>query len=369
MSIMPSSNETNLIIFVGTYTEPIGSKSEGIYVYQLDSSSGQLSLASVLKGVINPSFLDVHPHQNFLYAVNEVDNLEGQADGAVSAFSIDHNSGQLTLLNSQSSHGTHPCYVSVERTGRFALVANYTSGSVAMFPIRTDGRLDEASDVIQHSGSSIHQTRQTGPHAHFIHPDPANRFAIAVDLGLDKLMTYQMDLEKGKLHLRNETQVHAGAGPRHLIFHPHGRFAYLINELDATVIAYRYYDEDGKFEQMQVLPALPKDFTNENLCADIHVTPDGNFLYASNRGHESIVSFRIDQNTGLLTFINHTSTGGREPRNFAIDPSGSFLLAANQKSDSIVTFKIDTANGQLIDTGYQMEVYMPVCVKFAASKK
>lgn len=367
MSIPPSP-ETDSIIFVGTYTEPEGSKSEGIYAYRMDASSGQLSPVNILKGVINPSFLDVRPQQNFLYAVTEVDNLDGQARGTVSAFSIDPNSGQLMLLNSQSSHGTHPCYVSVEQAGRFALVANYTSGSIAMFPIRGDGSLAEACDVIQHSGSSIHPTRQAGPHAHCILPDPTNRFAIAVDLGLDKLLTYQMDLEQGRLQLHNVTRVHAGSGPRHLTFHPNGQFAYLINELDATVIAYRYYGEEGNFEQLQVAPALPRDFTGENLCADIHVTPDGKYLYASNRGHESIVSFLIDENTGRLTYLYHTSTGGREPRNFAIDPGGNFLLAANQKSGSIVTFKIDTANGRLIDTGYQIEVSMPVCVKFATLK-
>ncbi|HET9905543.1 MAG TPA: lactonase family protein [Anaerolineales bacterium] len=368
MSILPSANETNPFIFVGTYTDPEGSKSEGIYVYRMDPSSGQLSLVNVIKGVVNPSFLAVHPNQNFLYAVTEVDNLDGQARGALSAFSIDHNSGALALLNSQPSHGTHPCYVSVEHTGRFALVANYTSGSVAMFPIHEDGALGEASDVVQHSGSSLHPSRQTSAHAHYIYPDPANRFAVAVDLGIDKLLTYRMDLEKGKLQLHGETGVHAGAGPRHLAFHPNGTFAYLINELDATVITYRYHNEVGSFEQLQVLPALPKDFTSENLCADIHVTPDGSFLYASNRGHESIVAFQIDQSTGLLTYINHTATGGREPRNFAIDPAGNFLLAANQKTDTIFTFKIDPANGQLLRTGYQVEVSMPVCVKFVHLK-
>ena len=368
MSVMRSRVINEPIIFVGTYTEPEGSTSEGIYVYRMDSASGQLNFLSVAKGVINPSFLGIHPHQNFLYAVNEVDNLDGRAGGGITAFSVEPHSGELTLLNRQFSLGAHPCYVSVEQTGRFALVANYSSGSVAMFPIRTDGALDEASHVIQHSGSSLHPTRQTGPHAHCILPDPANRFAVAVDLGLDKLLIYQMDLERGKLLLNGETIVHAGAGPRHLTFHPNKQFAYLINELDATVIAYRYYSEAGRFEQLQVLPALPKDFTSENLCADIHVTADGMYLYASNRGHESMVSFHIDQNTGGLTYIDHAPTGGREPRNFAIDPNGNFLLAANQKSDTIVTFRIDTTNGRLIETGYKVEVSMPVCVKFAVLK-
>ena len=368
MTHQHSPNENDAFIFVGTYTEPEGNKSEGIYLYRMDPDSGQLTFVAVAQGVINPSFLEVHPHQNFLYVVNEVEGLNGQVGGGVSAFFINPISGELTLLNQQFSHGTHPCYVSVEQTGRFALVANYSSGSVAMFPIQSDGTLDEASDVIQHSGSSIHPTRQTNPHAHCILPDPTNRFAVAVDLGIDKLLSYHMNLEHGKLHLHSEMQVHAGAGPRHLTFHPSGQFAYLINELDATIIAYRYHSQAGRFEQLQVLPALPKDFTDENLCADIHVTPDGKYLYASNRGHESIVSFQIDQSIGRLTYIDHAPTGGREPRNFAIDPRGSFLLAANQKTDTIVTFKINTNNGQLIETGHRAEVSMPVCVKFAVLK-
>ena len=368
MTDLLSLSENDAVIFVGTYTEPEGSKSEGLYLYRMDPDSGQLTFVAAAKGVINPSFLEVHPHQNFLYVVNEVEGWNGRVGGGVSAFSINPISGELTRLNQQFSHGTHPCYVSVEQTGRFALVANYSSGSVAMFPIQSDGTLAEASDVIQHSGSSIHPTRQTSPHAHCILPDPANRFAIVVDLGLDKLLIYQIDLEQGKLQLHSETIVRAGAGPRHLTFHPNRRFAYLINELDATVITYKYHGEAGRFEQLQVLPALPKDVASENLCADIHVTPDGKYLYASNRGHESIVSFQIDQGNGKLTYIDHTPTGGREPRNFAIDPKGGFLLAANQKTDTIVTFKIDTTNGQLIETGDRVDVSMPVCVKFAVLK-
>jgi 6-phosphogluconolactonase len=234
-----------------------------------------------------------------------------------------------------------------------------------MFPIQADGRLGAATDVIQHAGSSIHPDRQTGPHAHCILPDPTNRFAIAVDLGLDKLMIYRLDIEQGKLHLHGEVKVHAGAGPRHLTFHPNGMFAYLINELDATATAYRYDPDAGMFEEIQTVPALPGDFKGENLCAEIHVSPDGKNLYASNRGHDSIVCFLIDQNSGQLRYLNHIPTEGQVPRNFVIDPSGSFLLVANQKSDSIVTFRVDKATGHLLKTGYEIEVPMPVCIKFA----
>jgi 6-phosphogluconolactonase len=362
--------ETNLpkapFVFVGTYTETEGSQSEGIYIYQMDPSSGGLTLEKVVKNILNPSFLEIHPRGRFLYGVNEVQNYGGRTGGGLSAFSV--HATEVDFLNDQLSQGSDPCYVSVEQTGRFALVANYTSGSVAMFPIQSDGRLNPASDVIQHVGSSIHPERQTGPHAHCILPDPTNRFAIAVDLGLDKLLVYQIDLEHGKLHHSHDVDVQPGAGPRHLTFHPNTQFAYLINELNATVIGYRYDSADGTFEALQTVSTLPEDFKGENLCADIHVTPNGKYLYASNRGHDSIVWFRILENTGQLTYQGHVPTGGREPRNFAIDQSGTFLLVANQKTNNIVTFKISAESGKLSKTGYEAEISMPVCLKFVERK-
>ena len=352
-------------MFVGSYTENEGSQSKGISVYRMDSSSGELTFVTEAKDILNPSYLEIHPEQQFLYAVNEVQSFGGQEGGGVSALSIDPASGELNLLNAHSSHGKDPCYISIEQTGRFAIVANYSSGSVAMLPIQADGQLGSATDVVQHSGSSVHPERQTGPHAHCILPDPQNRFAIAVDLGLDKLLVYEMDLELGKLNKHNEVNVRAGAGPRHLTFHPNGQYAYLINELNATLIGYRYHSATGSFEELQAVPALPEDFTGENLCADVHISPSGNYLYASNRGHDSIVCFSIDQTTGQLTYRHHTAAGGREPRNFAIDPTGTFLLAANQNSHTIVTFRIDSKSGELSKTEHEAAVSMPVCVKFA----
>lgn len=357
------SNEVSLV-FVGTYTESQGSQSQGIYVYRMEPGSGELTFETVVGGVRNPSFLEAHSQQGFIYSVNEVGSFAGQPGGGVSAFSI-HSAGELNPLNSQPSHGEDPCYISVEQTGRFALVANYTSGSVAMLPIQHDGQLGPAAAVIQHSGSSVHPERQTGPHAHCILPDPTNRFAVAVDLGLDKLLIYKMDLQNGRLHPHGEVQVLAGAGPRHLTFHPHRPYAYLINELNSTVISYRYDAEAGTFDELQVVPTLPPDFKGENLCADIHVSPNGKHLYASNRGHDSIAAFIIDENHGTLTCHDHTLTGGNEPRNFAIDPGGTFLLAANQKSHTIVTFKIDSDTGRLSRSAHELDVSMPVCVKFA----
>jgi 6-phosphogluconolactonase len=215
-----SATSTYPFVVIGTYTEKEGSQSKGIYVYRMDSASGELTFMWEAKGILNPSYLEIHPRQRFLYAVNEVQSFGGQEGGGVSALSIDPASGELNMLNAYSSQGKDPCYISVEQTGRFALVANYSSGNAAMLPIQPDGQLGPASDVVQHSGSSIHPERQTGPHAHCILPDPKNRFAIAVDLGLDKLLVYQMDLELGKLNEHAEVNVRAGAGPRHLIFHP-----------------------------------------------------------------------------------------------------------------------------------------------------
>lgn len=361
-----SNTSKHPFVFVGTYTEKEGSQSKGIYAYRMDSSSGELSFLWEAQGIINPSYLEIHPSQKWLYAVNEVQSFGGQEGGGVTAFSIEQGSGEVSLLNAQPSQGKDPCYISIEQTGRFVLVANYSSGTLAMFPIEAQtGSLGPAADVIRHFGWSIHPERQTAPHAHCILPDPKNRFVVSIDLGLDKLLIYEMDLELGKLNRHAEVNVRAGAGSRHLTFHPNGQYAYLINELNATLVGYRYHSVSGSFEELQTVPALPTDFAGENSCADLHITPDGKHLYGSNRGHDSIVCFVIDPATGLLTYRHHTATGGREPRNFAIDPTGTFLLAANQNSHNIVTFRIDPESGALSNTGYETMISMPVCVKFA----
>jgi 6-phosphogluconolactonase len=354
----------NPVLFVGTYTEHEDSQSEGIHVYRLDSASGELKFEREVKGILNPSFLDLHPQQKFLYAVNEVQMFAGEAGGGVSAFAVDPESGELTLLNAYSSRGKDPCYVSIEATGRFALVANYSSGNVAMLPIQPDGRLGPALDVIEHSGSSVHPERQTHPYAHCIRPDPANRFAIAADLGADKLLIYQMDLENGKLNGHAEVKVQPGAGPRHLIFHPNGKYLYLLNELNSTLIAYRY--GEGSLEELQSVPTLPEEYRGPNLCADLHI--QGKYLYASNRKHDSIVWYLIDEDTGRLTYRGRIASGGREPRGCVIDPSGSFLLAAHERSDNIVVFRIDPATGNLSRTGYEARLSKPVCVRFVHLK-
>ena len=360
----PRSGE--LLVYVGTYTS---GKSEGIYLYRLNLSSGELKPVATTSGVVNPSFLAIAPSRRYLYAVNEVEEFAGKRSGALSAFAIDQRTGQLRLLNQQPSLGGAPCYVVVDRAGRFVLLANYAGGNVAVLPVRSDGSLGEATDVKQDLGSSVNAARQEGPHAHCIVLDPANRFAYACDLGTDKIMIFRFDKRRGRL-VPNEkpwVQVKPGAGPRHLTFHPGGRYAYVINELHATVTAFAHDRAQGNLKEVQTVATLPTDFTGANTSADIHVSPDGRFLYCSNRGHDSIACFKLDPRNGKLAFSAHESTGGKTPRNFAIDPTGAFLLVANQNSDNIVTFRRDGKTGRLSATGHLAEVPSPVCLKFTTS--
>jgi 6-phosphogluconolactonase len=352
-----------LLVYVGTYTS---GKSEGIYLYRLKLVSGELKHLATTKGVKDPSFLVLAPSRRYLYAVNEVEEFAGKKSGALSAFAVDQRTGELRLLNQQPSLGGAPCYVVVDQTGRFVLVANYVGGNVAVLPVRSNGSLSEATDVKQDLGSSINAERQEGPHAHCIVLDPANLFAYACDLGTDKIMIFRFDTRRGKL-IPGTTpfvQVKPGAGPRHLTFYPSGKFAYVINEMHATITAFAHDQITGNLREVQTVPTLPKDFTGENTSADIHVSPDGRFLYCSNRGHDSIAAFKINPLNGKLTFIAHESTGGKTPRNFAIDPTGAFLLVANQHSDNIVTFRRDRKTGRLSATGHVIEVPSPVCLKF-----
>lgn len=354
---------TELPLYVGTYTS---GKSEGIYLYSLNLSSGKLTHVATTKGVKDPSYLALAPNRRNLYAVNEVEDFAGKKSGALSAFAVDGRTGELRLLNQQPTLGAHPCYVVVDQNGKFLLVANYTGGNVAVLPIRSDGSLGEATDMKQDSGASINAERQDGPHAHCIVLDPANRFAYACDLGTDKIMIFRYDGRRGKL-IPNTTpwvSLKPGAGPRHLTFHPGGDFAYVINELHATITAFAVAPAQGNLTEIQTVATLPADFTSANTSADIHVSPDGRFLYCSNRGHDSIAAFAIDARSGKLTFIGHESTGGKTPRNFAIDPSGAFLLVANQNSNNIVTLRRDSKTGRLSATGNVVDVPAPVCLKF-----
>jgi 6-phosphogluconolactonase len=361
--VLGAKRSGELLVYVGTYTT---GKSEGIYLYRLDLSSGELKHVATTKGVVNPSFLALAPSRRYLYAVNEVGDFAGKKSGAVSAFAVDQKTGALQLLNQQPSLGADPCYVDVAAGDRFVLIANYTGGNVTVFPVEHDGSLGEASDMKQARGSSVNRERQEGPHAHCIVLDPTNRFAYSCDLGTDKIMIFRFDTRLGKL-LTNEppwVQVKPGTGPRHLAFHPSGKHVFVVNELQSTVTAFARDPEKGSLAELQTLTTLPKDFTGANTSADIHVSPNGRFLYCSNRGHDSIAMFMIDQRHSTLTPVGHESTRGMTPRNFAIDPSGAFLLVANQKSDNIVVFRIDQRTGRLTSTGQTVEVPSPVCLKF-----
>ncbi len=364
---MAEQNREEMLVYVGTYTgKEDQDQGEGIYVYRMHPSSGALEFASSVSDIVNPSFLAIDPQKRRLYAVNEVDGFEDSAGGAVSAFSIDPKTGDLTYLNHQSSQGAGPCHLSVDATGKAVLVANYSGGSVAALPIQDAGELGEATAFIQHRGSSVNPGRQSGPHAHSITIDPTNRYAFAADLGIDKILIYRLDADRATITPNDEpwTQVHAGAGPRHFAFHPNGKYAYLINELDNTTVAYTYDDAAGTLREVQTITTLPEDFSDTSYCADIHVSPSGKFVYGTNRGHDSIVIFQIDGRTGQLTCVGYESTQGEFPRNFAIDPTGTFLFAANQNTDNIVAFRIDQQTGALTPTGHVTHVRAPVCVKF-----
>lgn len=347
-----TSAASEMIVTIGSYAP---ARSEGIHIYRMDPATGALSRRDGVSGVENPSFVAVHPNRRSLYAVSEV------GGGAVAAFSRDPRTGALTPLNRQSSHGGGPCYVSA--ADGFVLVANYGSGSVAVLPVQGDGRLGEATDWVQHHGSGANPRRQEGPHAHSFLADPARRFAFAADLGLDKILIYR--LERGKI-LPNDppaVSLKAGAGPRHFTFHPKGRWAYVINEIDSTVTVFAHDAARGALRPVQTLSTLPADSRGGNSCADLHVAPSGRFLYGSNRGHDSIAVFAIDGRNGKLRAVGHEPTGGKTPRSFALDPTGSFLLAANQDSDSVVVFRVNRQTGLPAPTGHSIRVSKPVCVK------
>ena len=362
LPVWSAERSGELLVYVGTYTT---GKSEGIYLYRLNLSSGELKPVASTKGVVNPSFLALTPSRRYLYAVNEVQEFAGRKSGAVSAFAVDQRTGELRLLNQQPSLGADPCYVDVDAGGRFVLIANYTGGNVMVLPVRRDGSLGEAADMKQYQGSSVNRERQEGPHAHCIVLDPANRFAYSCDLGTDRIMIFRFDSRTGKLLPAEQrwVQVKPGAGPRHLAFQPGGKYVFVLNELHSTVTAFSRDPEKGSLKELQTLTTLPKDFAGTNTSADIHVSSDGRFLYCSNRGHDSIAIFAIDPHGGLST-IGHESTRGMTPRNFGIVPTGAFLLVANQKSDNIAVFRVDRKTGRLSSTGQMVEAPSPVCLKF-----
>jgi len=387
VSAAKDSPKNKYLLFVGTYTEK---ESKGIYAYRFDAASNELTPLGVAAETTNPSFLAIDPTHHFLYAVNEVQKYNGASSGAVSAFAINRQTGKLSLLNEVASRGADPCYIAFDKTGKFALVANYTGGSVAVFPVRNDARDDARNDAqadghigepsafVQHAGSSVNKERQEGPHAHWIETTPDNRFAIAVDLGLDELLVYRFDADAkndpendakkkpGSLTANDPpyAKLDPGAGPRHLAFHPNGKFAYVVNELQSSITAFSYDASRGELHKLKTVSTLPKGFSGSNDTAEIKVHPSGKFLFASNRGHDSIALFSIDSHAGTLTLVDHFPTQGKTPRNFEIDPTGKLLFVANQDTNNIVGFRIDSNSGRLTPTGQPLHVPSPVCLKF-----
>ncbi len=341
----------------------IGSGRANIEAYHFDLESGALTRLGLAARIAHPSFFAIAPNHRFLYSITEGG---GKGDSRVSAFAIDAASGKLTLLNSQSAGGAGPCYIEVDPSGKDALIANYGSGSVAVFPVAPTGMLNPMSAFIQDKGSSVNPDRQTGPHAHCIVTDPVNHFAMVCDLGLDKVLVFKFDPADGSL-LANDPAFVAtkpGAGPRHIAFHPNGRWAFVSDEMGSALTAYSYDAAAGALREIQSESTLPKEFTGKNTDAEVAVHPSGKFVFCSNRGDDSVAVFGCDSDTGRLTFLERDSTGGKTPRQFEIDPTGAWLLAGNQDSDTVTVFRIDSATGHLQPVGDAIHSDNPMCIKF-----
>lgn len=356
-SVSPTVADDPTFVYFGTYT---GKGSEGIYVSTLDQQTGKLSEPVLAAKVMSPSFLAIHPtNRDFLYAVSEVQTSDGKKGGGVTAFKRDSKSGLLTKVNAQLTGGAHPCHVSIDPTGKCLMVANYSGGNVGSLPILADGSLGEMVSLHQHTGKSVDKQRQEGPHAHSINPDAAGKYAFAADLGTDEIRSYKIDPETAKLTPHQIVKVPAGGGPRHFTFHPSGKFAYTNNEMTSTVSCFTYDAATATLtligSPISTLPEAVKD----NSTAEIRAHRDGKFVYVSNRGHNSIAIFQVNDD-GSLTAKGHVSTEGKTPRNFGL--VGDFLLAANQDTNNVVVFRINKETGGLTPTGSSVKVGMPVCV-------
>jgi 6-phosphogluconolactonase len=359
--------DSSYLVYVGTYT---GKESKGIYVYRFDPATGESGSIGLAAATDNPSFLAVDPNNRFLYATNELDTFHNESTGAISTFAIDRKSGKLTLLQQVSSLGGGPTHLSLDKSAKYLMVANYTNGSAAVFPIKNDGRLGPHSAFVQNAGSSVNPNRQTGPHAHSIQVTSDNRFAMVADLGLDKLLVYRFNAGEGSLTSTSfkSAGLAPGAGPRHIALPPSGKFVYVVNEMASTVTVFAYEPSMGKLTEKQTISTLEKKFAGENFAAEILVDSKGRFLYVSNRGDDSIAVFSIHPDSGNLTPLEWISSGGKTPRNIAIDPTGKWMFAANQNSNDITLFRIDSSNGRLMQTSRSFKVPSPICIGFVPVK-
>ena len=354
--LMSFVTAAELPFYVGTYTKPDGSK--GIYHFRLNTETGALTGGELAAETKNPTFLALHPNRKFLYAANEVGG-----SGGVSAYAIEAG-GKLRALNEQPSRGAGACHLVVDPAGRNVLVANYGGGNIAALPIKPDGSLAEASAFVHHRGSSVNQQRQKEPHAHAIYTDARAKFVYVCDLGTDHIDIYKFNPEQGALTPNQPpfAKVAAGSGPRHLALHD--GYAYVINEMLNTITVFKHDADHGRLEELQTVPTLPPDFSGSSSTAEIFIHPNGNFVYGSNRGHDSIVVFSRDGSTGKLTLVEHESTQGKGPRNFAIDPSGKWLIAGNQQTNNMVVFRVDDQSGKLEPAGQTAQLGAPVCITF-----
>lgn len=353
------------LVYVGTYT---GSKSQGIYVFRLKADAKEPSLEplGLAAEAVQPSFLTADASRNLLFALNESGSWNGQPTGSVASYTIDRATGKLRKISETASAGAAPCHLLLDRTGRNLLVANYSTGNVALIRVGADGHLSAVQAVQQHRGESINPSRQKGPHAHAVTLDPAERFLFVCDLGIDKVMIYRFDAERGALSANDPAfaSLKPGAGPRHMTFRPDGRFAYVVNELDSTVSVFTHDAAHGNLREIQTVTTLPAEFTGRSTTAEILIHPNGRLLYASNRGHDSLARFTIDPSSGRLTATGHHPTGGRTPRHFGLDPTGTVLAMSNQESDTIVLARIDPATGALTSSPRIASAPSPVCHVF-----
>ncbi|MBD0381820.1 lactonase family protein [Paenibacillus sedimenti] len=357
-----TTDQNMMYMYVGSYTDT--HNQQGIGLYAFDRQYGEIKLVEAYTDLPNASFLTINQARTKLYAVSETEEYNGLAGGSAAAYDIEEGTGRLKKLNRQPTHGSAPCYVSLEGRSRRAYVANYTSGSVTVFPIEADGKLGEHSQLLQHEGAlGPHAERQEAPHAHSIVPSPDNRFAVSADLGIDRLVIYAI-AESGDLVPHGEAVLTPGAGPRHFVYSADNRFLYAVGELDCTVTAMQVDADAGELTAFQRISTLPEGYSGENTCADIHLSRDGRYVYVSNRGHDSIAVYAADRQRGTLSLVQLQATLGRTPRNFALSPQGDYLLAANQASNSITVFRVDAETGKLEATEQTAAVSMPVCIQF-----
>ncbi|GFR37020.1 hypothetical protein PRECH8_03160 [Insulibacter thermoxylanivorax] len=358
---MSAADTKQLFAYIGSYADPSG---PGIYACIYDTETGQLKIQSEVSGLQDPTFLAVDRENRKLYSIGSVMDEQGKKTAEAYAFQITEE-GNLSLLNKQPT--IEPtCHITLDATKRSLIVSSYHGGTIGICPIEADGTIGPIREVHQHEGSSVHPNQQS-PHPHSVFIDRNNRYAVCCDLGIDQIIIYKLDAENSRLIPHSRTAVQPGAGPRHFAFHPAKPYGYVINELDSTVNVYEYDEEAGTLKEIQSISTLPSDYSAaDNACADIHISKDGRFLYGSNRGHDSIVVYAINPDSGRLTLVEHVSTEGRHPRNFALSPDDRYLLAANRDTNNIVTFARDAETGTLQATGFELSVSKPVCIKFMA---